>query len=78
MLVQSLQSANASRKTFELIATEGPAPQDLEPLFAELESDRENSLDAVNDEGNQPLEQEPKRVRDDLDAVIARRPEASS
>jgi hypothetical protein len=30
-------------------------------------------LDAVHDTANMPLDEEPKRVRDDLDAVLADR-----
>ena len=37
-LVASLASDAANRKTLELIAEHGPAPENLEPLFAALES----------------------------------------
>ena len=73
VLVQSLSSDGAARKTFELIAAKGPAQQDLEPLFAALDADADHALDAGNDIDNQPLEDEPQRVRDDLQAVLARR-----
>jgi uncharacterized protein YbjT (DUF2867 family) len=69
VLVQSLSSASATRKTLELIAVEGPAHKDLEPLFAALDADVEGELDAVKDVANQPLEDEPQRVRADLDSV---------
>ena len=69
VLVQSLSSVSATRKTLELVAAEGPAQRDLEPLFAALEADMEGALDAVKDVANQPLEEEPQRVRDDLNAV---------
>ncbi len=69
VLVQSLASVNAARKTLELIAAEGQAQQNLEPLFAALVADVEGSLDAAKDQNNQPLEDEPQRVRDDLSAV---------
>jgi len=72
----SLSSASATRKTFELVAVEGPAQQDLEPLFAALDTDIEGALDAGNDVANQPLEDEPRRVRDDLKAARALRPAA--
>lgn len=74
ILVRSLGSDHALRKTFELVATAGPAPHDFDALFAALDADPEGALDGVRDMANQPLEDEPKRVRDDLDAVLARRP----
>ena len=69
VLVRSLTSPQADRKTFELVATAGAAQQDFEPLFGALDADPPGSLDAVHDTANMPLEQEPQRVRDDLDAV---------
>ena len=72
VLVGSLSSPGATRKTFELIATEGPAQQNMEPLFAALDADVKGSIDAANDVSNQPLESEPQRVRDDLDSVFER------
>ena len=74
VLVESLSSVSATRRTFELIAAEGPAQPDMDALFAALDTDPEGSLDAVKDQPNQPLEDEPKRVRDDLEAVLALRP----
>ena len=71
VLVASLVSDDANRKTLELIATEGPAQQDLDPLFAALAPDPEGGLDAVRDEDNQPLADEPQRVREDLTSVSA-------
>ncbi len=73
VLVESLSSVAASRKTFELIAAEGPAQRDMEPLFAALDADIESSLDAAKDIANQPLDDEPQRVRDDLNSVLALR-----
>jgi uncharacterized protein YbjT (DUF2867 family) len=72
VLVQSLSTVAANRKTFELIATEGQA-QDIEPLFAALEPDTDGALDGVEDKANQPLEDEPQRVRDDLKTVLSLR-----
>jgi hypothetical protein len=40
--------------------------------------DPQGALDGVHDRSNQPLEDEPKRVRDDLDAVLARRAATTS
>ncbi|MFG3013650.1 hypothetical protein ACGFZB_24985 [Streptomyces cinerochromogenes] len=42
------------------------------PPFAALDQDPPGSLDAVRDEANMPLDGEPQRARDDLDAVGAR------
>jgi len=69
VLVSSLTSQDAQRKTFELVATKGPAPEDLNPLFAALYPDSNNSLDGVHDSPNQPLQDEPQRVKDDLNAA---------
>lgn len=69
VLVSSLTSRQALRKTFELVATKGPAQEDLNPLFAALEPDSDDGFDGVRDTPNQPLEQEPQRVKDDLHAL---------
>ena len=61
------------RKTFELVATKGPAQDDFDRLFAALEPDPEGALDGVRDMANMPLEDEPGSVRDELEAVQARR-----
>jgi uncharacterized protein YbjT (DUF2867 family) len=66
VLVSSLTSDEALRKTFELVATKGPAQEDLDALFAVLDTDSNSSLDGVRDMPNQPLEDEPQRVKDDL------------
>jgi uncharacterized protein YbjT (DUF2867 family) len=71
VLVRSLVSDHTLRKTFELIATKGPATEDFDALFAPLDADPQGALDGVRDRSNQPLEDEPQRVRDDLDAVRA-------
>ncbi len=72
VLVASLASDAADHTTFELVAEEGLPPDDLEPLFAALEPDPSGSLDAVRDEDNMPLSDEPERVRKDLEAVKPR------
>jgi uncharacterized protein YbjT (DUF2867 family) len=66
VLVHSLKSEEALRKTFELVAVTGPAQSNLDPLFAALDVDPQNALDGVRDMPNQPLEDEPERVRNDL------------
>jgi uncharacterized protein YbjT (DUF2867 family) len=71
VLVRSLTSDAALRKTFELIAVSGPPPKDFDALFAPLEADPEGSLDGVHDMANMPINEEPQRVRDDLNAVRA-------
>jgi len=78
VLVRSLSSDHALRKTFELIATTGLAPDDFDALFAPLDADSQGALDGVHDMANQALEDEPDRVRHDLDAVLSNRPTAGS
>ena len=73
VLVRSLSSDHALRKTLELVATKGPAQKNLDELFAALDPDLENGFDGVRDTPNQPLEDEPQRVRDDLGALSANR-----
>jgi len=73
VLVRSLSSDHALRKTFELIAATGPAPDDFHALFAPLDADPQGALDGAHDMANMPLEDEPQRVRDDLEAVLAHR-----
>jgi hypothetical protein len=74
VLVHSLSSDHALRKTFELVAKKGPAPADFDTLFISLDPDPQAALDGVRDMANMPVEKEPQRVRDDLDAVLARKP----
>lgn len=52
VLVDSLSSDAATRRTFELIAQPGPAPVDLDPLFAALDPDDAGSVDGVRDPDN--------------------------
>jgi len=78
VLAHSLSSDQALRKTLELVATKGPAQKDFDALFAELDPDSKDSLDGVRDMPNQPLEDEPDRVRHDLDAVLGKRPASGS
>jgi hypothetical protein len=76
--VSSLGSDAAVGKTFELVAERGPAPDDLDPLFAALEADPPGALDGAHDSANMPLEDEPHRVRADLGALANRRDGVSS
>jgi uncharacterized protein YbjT (DUF2867 family) len=71
VLVRSLSSNAANRKTFELVAERGPATADFEVLFASLDADAPGALDAIRDVGNMPLLDEPTRVRDDLQLTAA-------
>ncbi|MDE2360676.1 MAG: NAD(P)H-binding protein, partial [Betaproteobacteria bacterium] len=74
VLVRSLTSVSATRKTFELVAERGPATVDFDGLFASLDADTPGELDAVRDAPNMPLPQEPERVREDLRRLDAREP----
>jgi uncharacterized protein YbjT (DUF2867 family) len=76
VLVHSLGSDQAARKTFELVAESGPAPDDLDALFGRLDADPEGGLDGVRDLPNMPPDEEPQRVKNDLKAVLARQPVA--
>jgi len=72
VLVASLTSDAADRKTLELVAEKGPAQSELTPLFARLQADPKGALDAVLDRDNMPLDQEPAEVVAELDAVRGR------
>lgn len=54
------------------VAAHGQAQPDLDAAFARLDADLPGSLDAVHDLPNMALQEEPERVRHDLDAVRAR------
>ncbi len=73
LLVHSLHSDRAARKTFELVAVKGPAATDIDALLADLDADAMDALDGVRDMPNMPPEGEPQRVRDDLTSELARR-----
>ena len=64
VLVHSLSCEAARCKTIELVAERGPAPDDLDPLFAGADADRPGDLDAVKDVDNMPFASEPERVRE--------------
>ena len=69
VLVRSLTSDEAVRKTFELISAKGAMQDDLNPLFAALDVDQAGVLDAVHDTANMPFEDEPKHVKEELDSM---------
>jgi uncharacterized protein YbjT (DUF2867 family) len=71
VLIASLASETADHLTVELVAERGPAPDDLEPVFASLDKDPLGSLDGFRDKANMPAEAEPERVRRDLTALAA-------
>jgi len=76
VLVHCLSSDQALRKTFELVATKGPAQKNLDDPFAALDPDLENGFDGVRDTPNQPLDDEPQRVQDDLRTLASNRRQA--
>ena len=72
VLLASLTSDAANRKTLELVAEAGIAQSDLNPLFGALLADPANALDGVLDRTNMPLVDEPTHVLAELDLVRAR------
>ena len=72
VLLASLTSDAADRKTLELVAEDGPAQTDLDPLFAALRADPAGALDGVLDRDNMPLVDEPAEVVAELDAIRGR------
>ncbi|HET9873930.1 MAG TPA: SDR family oxidoreductase [Propionibacteriaceae bacterium] len=71
VLVNSLSSEPATRKTLELVAETGPATTDFDGLFAALDPDPSGSIDGVRDTANMPLDSEPDSVRTDLASASA-------
>jgi uncharacterized protein YbjT (DUF2867 family) len=72
VLVRSLSSDAAVRQTFELVCTQGTEQGDFDALFGTLDPDPPGAVDGAHDTANMPVEEEPKRVRDDLAAVQTR------
>lgn len=66
ILVRSLTSHAALRKTFELVAAAGAPPADFDSLFAPLDADAVDALDGIRDLANMPADAEPDRVRQDM------------
>jgi uncharacterized protein YbjT (DUF2867 family) len=71
VLIWSLQSQGAVRKTFELVAELGAQQKDLDAAAARLDPDDSDGLDAAHDLENMPLDKEPPRVREELERVLA-------
>ncbi|WP_413723077.1 SDR family oxidoreductase [Sodalis sp. RH24] len=72
VLVASLTSPAANRKTFELVAEQGAAQSDLEPLFSALPVDPIDGYDAIRDRDSLPLAKEPPTFIRELNAVRGR------
>lgn len=70
VLVDGLRLDDADHKTLELVAGTGPAQDDLAPVLAALDPD--TGVDGVRDAANMPIDGEPERVRQDLEAVRRR------
>ena len=60
VLVSALTHDEAKNKTFELVAEQGEAQQDLTPLFADLLADDPQKNDGVLDIDNMQLREEPE------------------
>jgi uncharacterized protein YbjT (DUF2867 family) len=72
VLVSSLTSPGANRKTFELVAEKGTAQTDLEPIFVSLPADPSSGYDAIEDRNNLPIANEPSAILSDLDKICRR------
>lgn len=72
VLVRSLSSEAALRKTLELHSKKGPEQKNYDEVFAPLDADPVGSVDAAHDLANMPLNQEPQNILKDLEAVQAR------
>lgn len=72
VLVRSLFSEAALRKTFELHAETGPEQADFDTVFATLAADPADALDGAKDKANMPLADEPVQIRAELQAVRGR------
>lgn len=72
VLIDSLKSEAADRKTFELVAEKGPEQDDLTPVFAALAPDPSNTLDGAEDAAVLPLDREPETFRRALDTIRSR------
>lgn len=67
VLVESLTTRAALRKTFELVAEHGPKQDELAPVFDAIPADPDGTLDGAGDTANLPLPAEPANVRADLE-----------
>ena len=69
VLIRSLTSDAALRKTFELHAQTGPEQADFDTVFGPLVADLEGALDAALDRDNMPETDEPAQIRAELQQV---------
>ena len=74
VLIDSLSTDAASRKTLELAAESGPEQDDLTSTFAALRPDAAGALDGVADTHTVPVDHEPARFRDDLSRIRQEQP----
>ena len=72
VLIRSLRSEAALRRTLELHAEKGPEQKDFDPLFAALAADAAGALDGARDQANMPLDKEPKPIVADLESERSR------
>ncbi|WP_250528272.1 SDR family oxidoreductase [Caballeronia sp. GAWG2-1] len=72
VLVESLFTESANRKTFELVAEKGEDQTDLAPLFEAMDADASESIDGVRDQDTLPNVSKPVAVRADLGSVSNR------
>lgn len=66
VLVDSLGTDAANRKTLELAAATGEEQDDLTPVFAALRPDEPAARDGILDANVVPVDEEPARFREDL------------
>lgn len=69
VLVRSLVSLSALRKTLELHSARGPEQEDFDPVIDALDADTTDALDGVHDPANMPFEREPDRIVQSLERV---------
>ena len=69
VLVRSLVSPAALRKTFELHSTRGREQDNFDALFEALDADVAGALDGAHDQANMPFEREPERIVQALEQV---------
>ncbi|HCB1497795.1 TPA: SDR family oxidoreductase [Klebsiella michiganensis] len=73
VLVSALTNDAAINKTFELVAERGPEQPDFTPLFAALQSDNSQKVDAIADMDNMPLVDEPECIVRELNTFLKQR-----
>jgi len=71
ILVASLTSQAAVRKTFELVAEYGQEPEGFDALFDLTDADTVGAMDAVHDLENMPPDREPAEVLEELRMLSA-------